>query len=462
MKIFKRISLGDYQLSFEQGLIMNMGFSTRKPENSIDIAKNLAGLKPYTSSNETNFLRGAATTIDCKVLEATLFYSYRKLDASLSDSIAGEIFIESLSETGYHRTPREMEKKNAIGQHLAGIHLERTLRIARIGATAFYTRFDNPLGRNLSFYNMYEFNNQDNINASVDYQVLVRKTSLFGEVAMSKNGAMATVNGASFIIHPRFTLSVLHRYYSKDYQALNANSFGESSTIANEQGVFVGGETVLSKHFVLQTHIDYFRFNWLKYRVDAPTDGYETQIKLNFMLNQQFTAYFRFRYKSKSMNYATDYYNEIAQNHRQSYRLHFSYSPVNQLFLKSRIEIINFKSSEKADFHQGYLMYQDVQWKMRKVPIVWTARFALFDAYSYDERVYTYESDVLYYFSSPSFYDKGSRIYLMSKVSITSHIDLWAKIAQTFYRNRYDIGSGLTHIDGNTKTDVRVQVLVKF
>jgi hypothetical protein len=50
----------------------------------------------------------------------------------------------------------------------------------------------------------------------------------------------------------------------------------------------------------------------------------------------------------------------------------------------------------------------------------------------------------------------------MSKVSITSHIDLWAKIAQTFYRNRYDIGSGLTHIDGNTKTDVRVQVVVKF
>ena len=460
--LFKRIALGDYQLSFGQGLAMNMGFSTRKPENSIETAKNLSGLKPYTSANEYNFLRGIAATIDCKVLETTVFYSYKKLDASMSDTLDGEVFIESLSETGYHRTPKEVEKKNAIGQHLAGIHLERNFRIARIGATVFYSRFDRPLNRNLSFYNRYEFNSQDNINASIDYRVLVKKTSFFGEVAMSKNLAMATLNGISFLIHPRFSLSVLHRYYGKEYQALNANAFGESSTIANEQGFFVGAEAMLSKHFTLQTHLDYFRFNWLKYRVDAPSDGYEAQVKLNFTTNQRFSAYFRFRYKSKSINYATDYYNEITQNHRQSYRLHFAYSFFEQLVLKSRIEIINFKSAENERFKQGYLIYQDLQWKMKKVPITLTTRFALFDAYSYDERIYAYENDVLYYFSSPSFYSKGCRIYLLGKASITSHIDLWVKIAETFYRNRPNIGSGLTYIDKNTRTEIRVQMLVKF
>ena len=462
MGIFKRIALGDYKLSFGQGLVMNMGFSMRKPENSIEIAKNPTGLSPYTSSNEYNFLRGIATTLDCKVLEATVFYSYRKLDASLSDTIDGDIFIESLSEIGYHRTPGELEKKNVSGQHLAGIHLERSFRIAQIGATAVYTRFDSPLNRNLSFYNMYEFNQQDNINASIDYRFLVKKVSFFGEMAMSENLAIAAVNGASFLIHSRFSLSVLHRYYAKNYQALYANAFGEASTNAGEQGFFVGCQTILSQQFVLQTHFDYFRFNWLKYRIDAPADGYETQIKLNYTPNQQFFAYFRFKYKSKAINYATDYYNEITQNHRQSYRLHFVYYPLNQLILKSRIEIVNFKPSEKANFNQGYMIYQDVQWTMQKVPIVWTARFALFDAYSYDELIYTYEDDVLYYFSSPSFYNKGSRIYLMGKVSITSHIDIWAKIAHTFYRNKYGIGSGLTYIDGNKKTEIRLQMLLKF
>ena len=462
MGIFKRIALGDYKLSFGQGLVMNMGFSMRKPENSIEIAKNSAGLNPYTSSNEYNFLRGIAATIDCKVLETTVFYSYRKLDASLSDTLDGEVFAESLSETGYHRTVREVEKKNAVGQHLAGIHLERSFRIAKIGGTAFYTRFDNPLNRNLSLYNMYEFNQQENINTSIDYYILVRKTSFFGEVAMSKNLAVATVNGISFLIHPRFSLSVLHRYYGKNYQALHANAFGESTLNANEHGFFVGCQTILSSRFTLQTHLDYFRFNWLKYRIDAPSDGYETQIKLNYTLNQRFFAYFRFKYKSKSINHAADYYNEITQTHRQSYRLHFVYSPINQLVLKSRIEVINFKSSEKTDFHQGYIIYQDIQWKMKKVPLAWTVRFALFDTYSYDERIYTYENDVLYYFSSPFFYDKGSRIYLIGKARITSHIDIWAKIAQTFYRNKHGIGNGLTYIDGNKRTEIRVQMLVKF
>ncbi len=465
--IFKTIALGDYRLSFGQGLIINMGFSIFNPENSISIYRNPSGLKHYSSSNENNYLRGFATAIDCKVLDLTLFYSYRKMDASLSedspnDESYNEFYIESLYETGYHRTEGEIAKKNAIQQHLAGIHIERSMRIARIGASIFYTRFDSPLNRDLSFYNAYEFNRQDNINASLDYRVLIKKASFFGEIAISKNLAMASINGISFIIDPRFSLFVLHRYYGRNYQALNSNAFGESSTNANEQGVFIGCQTLLSKHFTLNAHVDYFRFKWLKYRIDAPSDGYEIQLKSNFMLNQRFSAYFRFKYKSKAINYATDYYNEITQTHRQSYRLHFIYSPLGQILLKSRIEIINFKASEKSDFHQGYMIYQDIQWKMKKYPIVLTTRFALFDTYSYDERIYTYESDVLYFFSSPFFYNKGSRIYLSGKISITSHIDLWAKIAQTFYRNRYDIGSGLTYIDGNTRTEVRLQLLLKF
>ena len=105
-RIFKRVALGDYKLSFGQGLAMNMGFSVHKPDNSVSISKNPLGLGHYSSSNESDFLRGIATTIDCKIVELTLFYSYKKLDASLSDTIGGEVFAESFTQTGYHRTPR--------------------------------------------------------------------------------------------------------------------------------------------------------------------------------------------------------------------------------------------------------------------------------------------------------------------------------------------------------------------
>ncbi len=463
ISVFKSIAIGDYQLSFGQGLAMNMGFSMMKPDNSIGVYRNPFGLKPYTSANENNYLRGIATTIDCKIFNLTLFYSYKKLDATLSDtSSAEELYIETLQTTGYHRTVLEMEKKNAIGQHLGGLHLDYSMRIARIGATIFYTHFDVPLNRNLSYYNIYTFNKQNNLNASVDYRVLIKKTSFFGEFAMSKNLGFASLNGIVFHIDSRFSLSVLHRYYDRNYQALNGGAFGESSTNANEHGFFVGYQFLLSKHFTMNMHIDYFRFNWLRYRVDAPSDGYEIQTRLDFRLNGQFSTYFRFKYKSKAINYATDYYNEITQYHRQSYRLHLVYAPFSQLTLKSRIEILNYKASQYTGFHQGYLIYQDIKWTMQKLPLVLSARFALFDTYSYDERIYAYEDDVLYAFSVPGFYDKGIRIYLLGKVRITSYLDLWAKIAQTFYRDRTYISSGLTYIDGNTRTDIKVQLMLKF
>jgi hypothetical protein len=463
ISVFKRIAVGDYHASFGQGLVMNTGFSLYKPDNAVGIYKNPAGIRNYSSANEANFLRGIATTLDCKVMDLTLFYSYKKIDAGLSDTISNEeLYIETLYETGYHRTQGEMEKKNAIGQHIAGMHLEHSMRIARIGATACYTYFDAPLNRNLSLYNVYEFNQQDNINASVDYRVLIKKTSIFGEIAMSKNLALASINGMIFTIDPRFSLSILHRYYGKNYQALHANAFGENSSNANEHGIFLGYKAILSKNFTLDGYVDYFRFKWLKYRVDAPSDGYEVQTKLNFELNNRFSSYLRFRYKSKALNYTTDYYNEITQTHRQSYRFHLVYAPFRQLTLKSRIDVINYKASDKTKFHQGYMIYQEIQWKIQRIPLTLTARFALFDTYSYDERIYTYESDVLYAFSSPFFYDKGSRIYAVGKASITSHIDLWVKVAQTFYRNKNSIGSGLTYIDGNRKTEIKCQILLKF
>ncbi|MDR0604174.1 MAG: hypothetical protein LBG80_07735 [Bacteroidales bacterium] len=463
ISIFKTIAVGDYHASFGQGLVISTNFSLYKPDNAVGIYKNPSGIRCYTSANEANFFRGVATTLDCKVMDLTLFYSCKKIDAVLSDTLSNEeLYIETLYETGYHRTQGEMAKKNAIGQHIAGMHLERSMRIARIGATACYTYFEVPLNRNLSLYNGYEFNQQDNINASVDYRVLIKKTSMFGEIAMSKNLAIASINGMIFTIDPRFSLSILHRYYGRNYQALHANAFGENASNANEHGIFLGYKTILSKNFSWDGYIDYFRFKWLRYRIDAPSDGYEVQTKLSFKLNNQFSSYIRFRYKSKALNYATDYYNELTQTHRQSYRFHLVYSPFQQLTLKSRIDIINYKASDKTKFHQGYMIYQEIQWKIQRIPLTLIARIALFDTYSYDERIYTYESDVLYTFSSPFFYDKGSRIYLTGKVSITSHIDLWVKVAQTFYRNKNSIGSGLTYIDGNKKTEIRCQILLKF
>ena len=54
------------------------------------------------------------------------------------------------------------------------------------------------------------------------------------------------------------------------------------------------------------------------------------------------------------------------------------------------------------------------------------------------------------------------RIILNTHWEIIRHIDLWFKYALSWYPDRETIGSGLNEIDGKTKSDVRVQLRLKF
>jgi hypothetical protein len=103
-----------------------------------------------------------------------------------------------------------------------------------------------------------------------------------------------------------------------------------------------------------------------------------------------------------------------------------------------------------------------VRYKPEKLPVTLTMRYALFQADGYDARIYTYETDVLYSYSVPAFYDKGSRFYAILKFDVGRRIDLWLRYAVTYYSNRNVIGSGLTEIQGNKRSEVKAQLRMKF
>ena len=114
------------------------------------------------------------------------------------------------------------------------------------------------------------------------------------------------------------------------------------------------------------------------------------------------------------------------------------------------------------DRRKGYLVYQDFIYNKHEKPWLLNARYALFDTDTYNERLYAYESDVLYAFSIPAYYYKGSRFYLMGKYSFGRRLDLWIRYSLTYYANKTTIGSGLDQIDGNSKSDVKVQIRLRL
>ena len=115
-----------------------------------------------------------------------------------------------------------------------------------------------------------------------------------------------------------------------------------------------------------------------------------------------------------------------------------------------------------AGRNTGFLLYQDIIYKRLGSKVSFNLRYALFNTPNYDTRIYAYESDVLYAFSIPGYYGKGSRAYVMMKWDLTRGVDLWLRYAQWVYEDRNTISSGNTAIDGNKKGDVTVQLRWQF
>ena len=81
-----------------------------------------------------------------------------------------------------------------------------------------------------------------------------------------------------------------------------------------------------------------------------------------------------------------------------------------------------------------------------------------FETDDYNSRIYAYENDVLYSFSIPAFSDKGIRYYFNLNYDPGKKLSIWLRWAQTIYRNRITVGSGLDEIQGNKKTELKLQV----
>ena len=107
-----------------------------------------------------------------------------------------------------------------------------------------------------------------------------------------------------------------------------------------------------------------------------------------------------------------------------------------------------------------YLIYQDVLYNPDNQPFSLAFRYALFD--SPTGAVYAYENDVLNAFAIGSFYHKGMRIYLLGKVKLRWGLAINAKIGCTIYSDVNEIGSGLERIEGNVKTDGKLQLIWKI
>jgi hypothetical protein len=465
----KAAVLGDYQVSFGQGLVAWTGYAFGKTSFTVNTKRNAAGIRPYTSVDENRFFRGAATTMKFGAFEATAFYSNKWKDAniSLSDTLGNDIEVlevTSFQETGLHSTPSEIADRRALNEILYGGNISFKKPRYGFGVTGIHSQYSAPLNRDLSLYSQFQFNGQQNTVIGADYYFLIRNFSFFGEGARSANGGMAVSNGVLISMDPRLAFSIHQRWFSKDFQNLHANAFSESTFPVNENAVYFGIQAKPHRKFTVSSYYDMIRYPWMNYQNDAPSQAFDFLFQVNFTPDKRTDMYFRYRHRNRAVG-ATDDESDIAFNiplNQENFRFHVSYPVGKSWKLKNRIEYTKFYPSNEEAV-DGILFYQDVTFKKLGSPVSFTARYALFQTQSFDTRLYAYENDVPYAFSIPAYYGKGSRVFFLVNWDVTRRFELWLRVGQFFWYDRNVISeSSLTEIQGNTKTEVKVQLRIKL
>lgn len=462
---FRTISVGNYYVGFAQGLVCGPGFALGKSSQATNLVQKETGIRPYSSNDENRYHQGVATTLSFRPVDVSFFLSYKKRDANvtLTDSIGNVLQVSSLQTTGYHSTSSEIADENALGEISAGCRILYKKSRLQAGATFITSKFDAEIIPKPSHYNQFYFRGRQQTNFGVDYKYNFGNTTLFGEQAITSNGDPALLNGITANLAGRVQVTMLHRYYSKTYHAFYGNAFGENSRNQNEEGFYCGLKMELVKKINVGFYADFFRFPWLKFQVDAPSFGREFMFHTEYNPNSYFTAYLQYRYKQKQQNAAdsVESINNVVSTGSDRIRVHTVYRASEQLSLATRFEIGRYKA-EAAMRDNSFLIYQEFRYNFRRLPLQFNLRYAVFETDSYDSRTYAYESDVLYAFSVSSYYNKGQRYYAMVKYSPIRNIDLWVKYSQSVYPDEKTISSGLYEIEGTTRSDIRVQMILKF
>ncbi|MBL7702676.1 MAG: helix-hairpin-helix domain-containing protein [Ferruginibacter sp.] len=463
--IVKALAIGDFTVNLGQGLTQWQSLAFKKSVDVMNIKREGEVLRPYNSAGEINFHRGLGITLGKRNWQLTVFGSYRNIDANFvaDTSQTQDDFISSLQTSGYHRTKSERDDKGVQKQVAFGGSFSYQYKGLHLGINGIQYQFKLPLIKSSEPYNLYALNGKNFGNYSFDYSYTFKNLHLFGEAAFTSNFDKAFVNGLLVNASSKVDLSLLYRNISKSYQSLYTYAFTESTYPTNEKGMYAGISIRPNSAWRIDAYTDFYKFPWLRYRVDAPSAGSDYLVQLNYKPNKQLEIYTRYHAESKAININPLQLNTspVVQQPKKNWRTQISYRINTSVTIRNRTELVWFDKKGVQE-EQGFLTYFDFLYKPMLKPFAGSIRLQYFETDGYNSRLYAYENDVLYSFSIPVFYDKGYRYYLNFNYDINKRLSLWIRWAQTIYKDKTLIGSGLDEINGNRKTEIKLQGQYKF
>ena len=463
----RTLIIGDYKVSFGQGLVVNSLISMGKNTmlQSLDNANR--GISKHSSLSESKYFRGVATTFDFSPhVNFSSFISYKYIDGTLlSDSTRD---ITTLKTDGLHRTQLERSKRHNLTDFSAGGNFQIQLLKSRLhlGFTTIYTHLSRPLspkyGTTSTLYRYYNPSGSDFLACGLSYSFCEKKIRIGGEMATTGKGGLATINSLQYKPNDFNTFTVVQRLYQARYATLYGKSFGENSVPQNESGVYCNWTSTIIPCFTLNTYLDIFYFPYWKYQVNAASRGYDIRCQLTYIPNDKSMWDIRYRLKSKQKNCYVDKDQDsliIAFFTTQNIRLQNTYVFDDRWSLRSSITGV-YLNNPTTDNDFGVCLSETMKYTSSNIKSA--ISISWFNTNSYQSKIYTYEPSILYNSGMTSVFDNGIKIAGVVSLSLIKNLIANIKCRYIKYFNKNTIGTALEMINSSYCTDFQIQFQYKF
>lgn len=441
----EEIYIGDYRVSWGQGLILGNSFGSFKSKQSTNVGVGYNRVYGNTSTNENRFFRGVYTKLNLlKNISLRVLYSKRPIDAKIDIKKQG---IKSLPNSGYHRTLNEIYSKDVCTEKNIGSSINYNGMYLQIGCNCLLLKYNMKILQSSYYWKKAEFCGRTNMNFSVDYRLNISNFFIYGEHAISKNKCYAHFIGMNFYGSNNLSLSLSARKYDNHYQSKYANGFGELRRTSNEEGIYLGLEYTLFDKCIVNSYIDFFRFKDPNYRMRDGGDGNEELLNISYPFSKLLNIDYKFKREIKSLDKSGVKYSFSSKMKKYSSQVGIDFNLYDNLKFSPKIKYLTFKH---LNIHSnGILMYLDIKSVILNSKLKFCYRICYYKTDNYSSRIYEYEHDVLYAFNFKPFYEEGNRMYINMSYKLCKSITFYSKI-------------GYSHKGSNDNLDLNLQIRYKL
>ena len=402
--------VGDYTLSFGQGLVQNRAYGI--PASLYGRAvfhRRFIRLQEKFSFNEWAYLRGGAVAARfTEQWAAGVFTSWRRYDARLE----GDSVVTTLYRTGYHRGERESQRRNQLGEMLAGFWHSVTGEFWQMGLLVRARRFSRMVQQNTL---------RVPPNTWIWHTALAMNVEQggfrFSAEAAWQNQEAAAWQVALQVRLNRWRLGMAGFWYGKQFFSLQGRQLGSFSAWAmNRKGLYGYLEGPL------QTRVALTLFWWVNQKLwDAGSSALPLKFRSQFQLTYRWNRTDRLYLRG---GYSTDDEYAIAPSPVWFARLQWELRQVKPLRFTTRLQWVFSSLPAKTS---GFVGFQDV--RIRSGAFWLGTRWTVFDIPDALPGVYLVEPDLRGYVRSVYFNRRGYRWTVLVNFPFASFLVFQVKYA---------------------------------